>query len=260
MNISSLNISEIRKLANDPTGVAENFMAALSSDNRSGVREIYLRLRRAENAKAVEMRRLQKMFLYEEDLAAKGLCPVAGVDEAGRGPLAGPVAAAAVILPIDVRLVYLNDSKKLTAAKREVLAEQIKKAALGWAVGMSSVDEIFRNNIHQASLEAMRRAIRALPAKPAYVLVDGFRINRLDCPQLPLVGGDGISASIAAASILAKVARDSIMDSYHEQYPEYGFNQHKGYATPDHLSALARYGPSPIHRTGYRPVQECLFP
>ncbi|OPY58192.1 MAG: Ribonuclease HII [Pelotomaculum sp. PtaU1.Bin035] len=258
MDLSGLSIAEIRKLANSPKGAEEELILAMAGDRRAGVREIYKRLKREEIALAAEMRRLAKMFYYEDDLRAGGHHPLAGVDEAGRGPLAGPVVAAAVILPGRARLLDLNDSKKLTPMKREVLAGQIKEVALAWAVGVSSVEEIYSENIHHAGLTAMRRAVLELKIKPAYVLVDGFRIEQLELPQMALAGGDGLSASIAAASILAKVYRDHLMDSYHERYPEYGFDRHKGYATPEHLSALARFGPCPVHRAGYRPVKDLL--
>lgn len=258
MDISKLTIGQIKTIAGSPAGADPAFRQALSADNRAGVREIYMKLLRAEKTMELEMKRLAKLFLYEEDLKARGYRPVAGVDEAGRGPLAGPVVAAAVILPDDAVLVNLNDSKKLTSARREFLAGRIKEVALAWSVGVSSVEEIFQENIHQAGLKAMRRAVAGLAVKPAHVLVDGFKIDRLEYPQTPIVDGDGLSASIAAASILAKVARDRMMDSFHELYPQYGFDRHKGYGTPEHLKALAAYGPCPIHRAGYRPVQECL--
>jgi len=258
LDLSSLSIAEIKRLAGNPGKAGEEFILAMAEDRRAGVREIYRRLKRAEDAMAAEMQRLAKMFLYEKDLKAGGHYPVAGVDEAGRGPLAGPVVAAAVILPGEICLPGLNDSKKLSPARREALAGKIKESALAWAVGISTVEEIYRENIHRASLTAMRRAVSGLKIKPAYLLVDGFRIEQLELPQLALVGGDGLSASIAAASILAKVNRDHLMDSYHGIYPEYGFNKHKGYATPEHLSALARFGPCPIHRAGYRPVKDLL--
>ena len=258
MDISSLTVGQIKKIAGGPEGISPGFRQALAGDKRAGVREIYRKLTRAESVMAYEMKRLAKMFLYEDDLKKKGLHPVAGVDEAGRGPLAGPVVAAAVILPDGAAPAKLNDSKKLTPARRETLAAKIKETALAWSVGISSVEEISLENIHQAGLKAMRRAVLDLALKPAHLLVDGFRIEQLAYPQTPIVGGDGLSASIAAASILAKVTRDGIMDSFHKIYPQYGFDRHKGYGTPEHLQALSTYGPCPIHRTGYRPVQECL--
>lgn len=256
MDLSSLSIAAIKILAGRPEVASEEFMLAMARDRRAGVREIYHKLKKAEIKATAEAQRLAQMFLYENDLRAGGHHPVAGVDEAGRGPLAGPVVAAAVILPERAALPGLNDSKKLTPRKRELLARQIKEQALAWAVGLATVEEINRDNIHQASLAAMRRAVAALNVEPAYILVDGFRITQLNVPQLPLAGGDGLSASIAAASILAKVERDRMMDAYHEAYPEYGFHRHKGYGTAEHLKALAGLGPCPLHRAGFRPVKE----
>lgn len=254
--LTGLSLAQIKELLQSPRADLEEILAAMAEDPRAGVRNLYQRWKRAENIKEAEHKRLAGMFLYEEDLWAKGHTAIAGVDEAGRGPLAGPVVAAAVILPGVIHLKDLNDSKKLTAAKRETLARQIKKAALAWATGLSTVEEIYQENIHQAGLTAMRRAVLGLKDNPVFVLVDGFKIPGLNLPQMPLIGGDGRSASIAAASILAKVARDRIMDSYDQLYPQYGFNRHKGYATPEHLSALKHYGPCPIHRAGFQPVRE----
>ncbi len=204
--------------------------------------------------------RLDHLHLYEKRLASLGVEAVAGVDEAGRGPLAGPVAAAAVILPAGVRIYELNDSKRLSAAKRKALALQIKKISVAWAVGMSTVEEIDKLNIYHASVLAMRRALADLGVVPGHVLVDGFGIPELHLPQTGITGGDGKSASIAAASILAKVARDELMESAHIMYPRYGFDRHKGYATPGHVQALRRYGPCPLHRRGFAPVRELLGP
>ncbi|MCL6558819.1 MAG: ribonuclease HII, partial [Firmicutes bacterium] len=173
--MSSLSVAEIRKLVAGPGGAGEELLKALEHDPRAGAREIYHRLNRAKAALAAEVERLNGMFRYEDEVKAKGFTPVAGVDEAGRGPLAGPVMAAAVILPDRARLFDLNDSKKLTAARREALAGQIKKVALAWAIGMSTVEEIYNENIYHASLTAMRRAVMGLKIRPAYVLVDGYK-------------------------------------------------------------------------------------
>lgn len=183
---------------------------------------------------------------------------VAGVDEAGRGPLAGPVVAAAVILDPGRPIAGLDDSKRLAPAERERLAGQIRRRALAWAVGRAEAEEIDRLNILQATFLAMRRAVAALDPAPDYALVDGNRWPGLPCPGEPVVGGDGKVAAIAAASILAKTVRDAEMASLDRRYPGYGFAAHKGYPTPAHLEALRRLGPCPEHRRSFAPVRACL--
>lgn len=254
-----MTVAEIRQLIKDSgdSGLSpESLLQALAKDPRAGVRNLYRTLEKRRRLFLDEQKRLDHLYLYENRLTARGIKAVAGVDEAGRGPLAGPVAAAAVILPPGVRLNELNDSKRLSPAKRKALALEIKKISKAWAVGMSTVEEIDRLNIHQASMLAMRRALQGLAKTAEYVLVDGFAIPNLSLPQSGIVGGDAKSASIAAASILAKVARDELMDLVHFLYPGYGFDRHKGYATPDHIEALKRYGPCPLHRRGFSPVRE----
>ena len=187
-------------------------------------------------------------------VAPEGLA--CGVDEVGRGPLAGPVVAAAVILDPDRPIDGLNDSKKLSARRRETLAVKIRARALAWAVAEASVEEIDGINILQASLLAMRRAVESLAIKPELALIDGNRCPRLDCPAQAVVGGDGKIASIAAASILAKTVRDAGMLALHEVYPMYGFDRHMGYPTAFHLQALRTHGPSPVHRRSYAPVAQ----
>ena len=184
---------------------------------------------------------------------------IAGVDEAGRGPLAGPVVAAAVILNPQVKINGLADSKRLSEKKRLSLHEEIKAKALSWAVGRAEVAEIDQINILQATFLAMRRAVLALAIEPYKVLVDGNR-----CPRLPfiaesVVGGDASVEAISAASILAKVTRDKEMKDLDRLYPHYNFARHKGYGTRDHLARLQRYGPSPIHRVSFRPVHDLIF-
>lgn len=183
--------------------------------------------------------------------------PVAGVDEAGRGPLAGPVVAAAVIVPDDWQLAGLNDSKKLTAARRESLVEAIQSTSIAWAIGEASEEEIDRINILQATFLAMRRALEGLRTPPASVVVDGNRvIPGWPTPQLAVVEGDGKVVSIAAASILAKTHRDHRMREMDGVWPGYGFAVHMGYPTPIHLKALADRGPCPIHRKSFGPVRK----
>ncbi len=179
---------------------------------------------------------------------------IAGVDEAGRGPLAGPVVAAAVILDPERRIVGLRDSKVLSPLQRERLAEQIRAHALTWAVAHACVEEIDALNILQATLTAMRRAVEALAIVPDLAWVDGNRAPALACSVRVIIKGDRDVAAISAASILAKTARDAMLVELDRAYPDYGFAQHKGYATPQHLAALARHGPCPAHRRSFAPV------
>ncbi|WP_435104720.1 ribonuclease HII [Arhodomonas sp. AD133] len=179
----------------------------------------------------------------------------AGVDEVGRGPLAGPVVAAAVILP-PAGIEGVADSKSLTALRREALAERVRDEALAWAVGRAEVAEIDRLNIRQATFVAMRRAVEALDPAADFALVDGRDCPPLGCPVEPVIGGDASVPAIGAASILAKQLRDAEMVVLDERYPGYGFARHKGYGTREHLAALGRLGPCPIHRRSFRPVRE----
>lgn len=182
----------------------------------------------------------------------------AGVDEAGRGPLAGPVMAAAVVLDPATPIRGLNDSKKLSAARRDELFDTVRRSALAWALGRAEVEEIDRINILKATMLAMQRAVQALSTQPGLVYVDGNRRPQLDCPGIAVVGGDALVPQIAAASILAKVARDRVMQNLDAVYPGYGFCTHKGYPTAAHVQALQRLGPSPEHRHSFAPVRRVL--
>lgn len=184
---------------------------------------------------------------------------ICGLDEAGRGPLAGPVYAAAVILDESCPISGLADSKALTARQREHLAEQIRARAIAWAVASASVEEIDELNILHASMLAMSRAASMLTPRPFRALVDGNRCPELDCAAQAVIGGDASVPCISAASILAKVARDTEMLRLHEVYPEYGFDRHKGYPTPQHLAALERHGIREIHRKSFAPVRRLLL-
>ena len=192
--------------------------------------------------------KLQTMQVYERDLRAAGKRCIAGVDEVGRGPLAGPVVAAAVILPEGIELPGVNDSKKITEKKREVLFDFVKEHALAYGIGQASEQEIDEINILQATFLAMRRAVEALDVPADLALVDGNRIQGLDIPAETVIGGDGKVLSIAAASILAKVTRDRYMREMAQTYPEYGFEKHKGYGTKAHYAAIEQYGICPLHR------------
>jgi ribonuclease HII len=191
---------------------------------------------------------------FQLEMACPG--PVCGVDEAGRGPWAGPVSAAAVILDPASAPVGLDDSKKLSHLKREALESEIKARAVAWCVGWASVEEIGQLNILQATGLAMRRAVEGLAVTPAFALVDGNYRFPLPCEIRTVVKGDSLSASIAAASILAKTARDRLMVEMDEAYPGYGFAAHKGYHAPVHVEALKALGPSPIHRRGWAPIRD----
>ena len=184
-------------------------------------------------------------FWQESDEGALVIC---GIDEAGRGPLAGPVAAGAVILPADHDILYLNDSKKLSAKKRDMLFDQIREEAVSWAVGLVEPARIDEINILQATYEAMRIAIGKLTARPDVLVNDAITIPGVLIPQVPVIKGDAKCISIAAASILAKVTRDRIMEEMDAKYPEYGFAKHKGYGTKEHMDAIREHGPCPIHR------------
>jgi len=193
---------------------------------------------------------------FEELAARQGYRIVAGVDEAGRGPLAGPVVAAAVILPVGVDLADVNDSKKLTPSRRDELFDLIHERAIAVGVGMGDHVLVDRINILQATLAAMGQAVGALAVPPEYLLIDGISRIPIPIPQRTIKKGDGASISIAAASIIAKVTRDRLMVDYDRQYPGYGFAEHKGYGCATHLAAIAALGPSPIHRTTFRGVRE----
>ena len=196
-----------------------------------------------------ELARLEAMCVYEREYAA--CTAICGVDEAGRGPLAGPVAAGAVILPKDCRILYLNDSKKLTPARRDALFDEIREKAVAFSIGISSPERIDEINILQATYEAMRKAVAGLSVQPDLLLNDAVTIPEVQIRQVPIVKGDAKSVSIAAASILAKVTRDRMMEEYDAMWPEYGFAKHKGYGTAQHIAALKEYGPCPIHRRSF---------
>ncbi|HHV61881.1 MAG TPA: ribonuclease HII [Firmicutes bacterium] len=213
-----------------------------------------------EHLERDELERLQHMGELEEELFQGGYVNVAGVDEAGRGPLAGPVVAAAVILPRGIEIPYLNDSKKLSPKRREALYEIIEGSAVAVGVGIVSHDIIDRINILQATFLAMREAIRKLSVRPDYILVDGRDIPGCTLPQKGIVGGDGRCSCIAAASIIAKVTRDRIMIDLDKRYPQYGFARHKGYGTKEHIDALRAYGPCPFHRMSFSLVHKYSNP
>lgn len=214
-------------------------------------------LRRYERTQR-ERERLDAMYVYERATVAAGHMLVAGVDEAGRGPLAGPVAVAAVILPQEAHLPRINDSKKLSAAVREELFTQIVAIAISYHVALIDAETIDRMNILQATRMGMYEAIAALTPAPDEVLVDAVELPKLSMPSQSIIKGDAKSVSIAAASILAKVTRDHLMEQYDTEYPHYGFAKHKGYGTQEHIDAIRKYGVCPIHRKSFEPIRSML--
>ena len=226
----------------------------LGRDSRRGAHALARGCRRRAGEIERECRRFARLFALRERLYADGASHIAGVDEVGVGPLAGPVVAAAVVLGERPRLPGLDDSKRLGREARERLAREIYAQAIAVGVAEVSVSDIDRHNIYQASLIAMRLAVEALDPQPDHVLVDARHIPGIESAQTAIVGGDGLDASIAAASIVAKVHRDAIMARLDREYPGYGFSRHKGYATREHLSALRRLGPTPVHRRSFTPV------
>ncbi len=244
------SISEIKKeFAQAGDGELSVLFDRYADDGRAGVVGLIAQYRKKIEKLEAERRRLDAMRVYEREYAHCGL--VCGIDEAGRGPLAGPVVAGAVILPKDCEILYLNDSKQLSAKRREELFDEIKEKAVAWGIGMASPARIDEINILQATYEAMRQAVGMLDPAPQVLLNDAVRIPGIELVQVPIIKGDAKSLSIAAASVLAKVTRDRLMVEYDKVMPEYGFAAHKGYGSAAHIEALKKYGPSPIHRKSF---------
>ena len=200
--------------------------------------------------------RVKKLYAFENELYSAGFDLIAGVDEAGRGSLVGPMTVAAVILPKNLYLPKLNDSKKISAHIREILYEQIILTAESYSVVEVSAEEIDEFNIYQATLRGMQRAVENLSVKPEFVLTDAMKLNLENSRSI--IHGDALSASIAAASIIAKVTRDRMADKWHEKYPEYGFDHNRGYGTKSHIEAIKKYGFTPLHRKSFNPVKSML--
>lgn len=225
------------------------FYETYGEDERSGVKKLLEQCRKKEAALKKEIQRTEEMKKYERQYEHLGyLC---GIDEVGRGPLAGPVVACAVILPRDCDILYLNDSKQLTPKKREELYDVILEKAVSVGIGMAGPARIDEINILQATYEAMREAVGKLNVVPQLLLNDAVTIPGITIPQVPIIKGDAKSVSIAAASIVAKVTRDRMMEEYDKVMPEYGFASHKGYGSAAHIEAIRKYGPSPIHRATF---------
>ncbi|OEH85956.1 ribonuclease HII [Desulfuribacillus stibiiarsenatis] len=233
------------------------FLQRCHLDERKGIQSIIRSYLKQQQKHQQELLRSHNMYNFEMELWHKGIVTIAGTDEVGRGCVAGPVVAAAVILPLEPMILGLNDSKKLTPIQREELNVQIRLQAIDIAIGEVDAQTIDKIGIVAATFAAMKQAIHQLMFKPDYILVDAFAIPGLDIPQSNIIGGDGKAASIAAASIVAKVYRDQKMVEYHAQFSDYGLNQHKGYGTREHMEAIRTYGFTPLHRKSF--LKEITF-
>ena len=265
-----LTMPDLERLLSQPIGrlrerflererpVPEGFLEALDRDERRAAQELARAIRSRQRKNRSEGQRLRNLLRYEVELWESGHVHVAGVDEAGMAPLAGPVVAAAVVLPRSYKLRGIDDSKVLDPDTRQRMAAELKRDAVAWAVGVAEVEEIDRLNIYHAGLLAMRRAVLGLGLQPSFVLVDARRIPDCPVPQKGIVHGDALSLTIAAASVLAKTTRDAWMAEMDLLYPGYGFAAHKGYPTPQHEAALRNLGACPLHRRSFAPVRQAL--
>lgn len=250
---STYTISDIKRyLQHDE--VDDTFLQMLRKDKRKGVIRLLEQYERKKARLKAQIEAYDQLFIYEKEWKRKGYEWIAGLDEAGRGPLAGPVTAAAVILPENIRFPGLTDSKQLSKAARHTYEEEIKKHAIAYHVTHVSAQDIDDMNIYEATKVAMRKAVAGLHVAPDLLFIDALTLD-VPIKQLSLTKGDCVSASIAAASILAKVERDRYMETLALRYPHYGFEKHKGYGTKEHLEALRTYGPTEEHRTSFAPVQ-----
>lgn len=237
------------ELKNTTDEALEGFVRAYETDERSGVRKLVEQAKKRIVKLEQEKQRIFELGKYEREYVQCGY--ICGIDEVGRGPLAGPVVAGAVILPKDCDILYINDSKKLSAAKREELYDIIMEKAVAVGIGMAGPGRIDEINILQATYEAMREAIEKLSVKPDLLLNDAVTIPGVTIRQVPIIKGDAKSISIGAASIVAKVTRDRLMEEYDKIFPEYGFASNKGYGSAEHIRALKKFGPTPIHRRSF---------
>jgi len=251
------SIKEIKTRLFDPQFHDPAYLAALRDDTRSGVKTLIAQYEKQQIKQQQLIAKSNEMSVFERAAYAKGVRFIAGLDEVGRGPLAGPVVAAAVILPKDCQILGLNDSKQLSQKKRDALLVEIHNHAIAVGMGVFSNDEIDLFNIYQASRLAMKIALEDLAVTPEYLLVDAMTIDTA-IEQQSLIKGDACSTSIAAASIIAKVYRDNLMVDYHQTYPYYGFDKNAGYGTKNHLDGLKDHGICPIHRKTFAPVKQYL--
>ncbi len=254
MSLEELRVYLLERDGRLPPGAEE----ALALDDRAGAKVLLEVIRTRQSREQSETRRLSRLTAFERQAREEGHVQIAGVDEAGMAPLAGPVVAAACILPLDLRPRGLDDSKKLDPETRERLGVEVRARAVAWAVGIAEVEEIDRLNIYHAGLLAMRRAVEALAVAPSFLLVDARRVPGVSMAQKGIIHGDALSLSIAAASVIAKTHRDRMLSELDQRYPGYGFARHKGYPTPEHFAALKQLGACEIHRRSFAPVRQAL--
>ena len=247
-------IKEIQQRLELVTDLADPFLAEAANDLRSGVQKAIEKRKRVIQAELDEDLRLEQMLRYEKELYQTGFRAIAGIDEVGRGPLAGPVVAAAVILPPGCKIKGLNDSKKIPKKKHQEIYQAVLDKALAVGIGLIDNEIIDQVNIYEATKLAMKEALSKLSLKPDYLLIDAMKLD-IDIPQESIIKGDANSLSIAAASIVAKVTRDKLMADYDKEYPGYDFAQNAGYGTKSHLQGLERHGVTPIHRKTFEPVK-----
>ncbi|MGT2665906.1 ribonuclease HII [Streptococcus rifensis] len=251
-------IAEIKAALLEITTLEDSRWVQYETDPRSGVQLAIRQRRKAITADLAEEARLEKMLRYERAFYQEGVEFLAGIDEVGRGPLAGPVVAAAVILPKNCKIKGLNDSKKIPKTKHEAIYQVVVDQALAIGIGVMDNQIIDQVNIYEATKLAMEAALEQLSVQPEALLIDAMTLERVNLPQQAIVKGDGNSLSIAAASIVAKVTRDKMMATYDQQYPGYGFAQNAGYGTASHLEGLKNQGVTPIHRTSFEPIKSML--
>ncbi|WP_110929704.1 ribonuclease HII [Bacillus massiliglaciei] len=257
--MNKLSIKEISRVLKSVQDPFDPFLIQCSEDGRKGVQDLADKWKRHYERRQKVLQEFERMSSFEKELKQKGFTFIAGIDEVGRGPLAGPVVASAVILPDGFLLPGLNDSKKVPEKTRERFYETIMKEAVSVGTGIIHSDEIDEINIYQAAKKAMLQAVSKLSIMPDHLLIDAMELD-LSIPQLSIIKGDSKSISISAASIVAKVTRDRIMREYAEQHPHYHFEQNMGYGTPAHLEALDLFGLTPWHRKSFSPVKERLLP
>ncbi|WP_062105092.1 ribonuclease HII [Bacillus niameyensis] len=253
--MKTLTIKEIKERLETITDEQDAFLKELEFDSRKGVYNLKENWYKRKQKELEEQERYNSMLKYESELTDQGFHFIAGIDEVGRGPLAGPVVSSAVILPANIYIKGLNDSKQLTSAKREYLYEIIMEKAVAVGIGIISAEEIDRLNIYEATKKSMLAAVSSLKTNPDFLLIDAMTLGS-PYPEKSIIKGDSHSVSIAAASIVAKVTRDRMMKEYHKKYPEYGFNEHMGYGTKAHLNVINTLGPCPIHRKSFAPIRK----